>query len=224
MRGAVAVKAVYLYTRATGLIAVLMLSFLIVARVYPSYARVIGFIGASTSLDSSGEVFEPVLVSYTATYMLGLGEAMAVAAPIASSLFIAFALERGEERYLLTYYFSSRLSLYAAKIAALYTWLLLPSIILFYTIPVSLSPQYGAAMVKAGLSTRLPLVVGESLAFASVSALAATATGRLGYSLLAGLVACYALLLAWEHILPYTLSIAAGATILGLIAYLWRDV
>ncbi len=170
-----------------GLIIVLLASLLVTATLYSRYIGPPG-LGSATYMPRPSEAYRVLIEKYISLYLDSLSSSMVFIAPIASSISIALSIERGEERFLLVYSAYRRWRLYLQHSLSVALWLLTPSLLAYLLAPLSVSATYGYALLSLGLLEALPLVAVYVLFYSSLSTFASVVSGRVGTSILVGVV------------------------------------
>ncbi|MEB3859640.1 MAG: hypothetical protein LRS43_00355 [Desulfurococcales archaeon] len=211
----------------TGLLVAALSSIILSLLVYPDYATIVASVGGATSIPASPESLVERSVDFYLEYIVrdDLALTLAVAAPVASGLAISYPWETGTDRFGVQFLYRRRAVAYASKASSTLIWLILSLTLAVALIPLSLSYSLGALMLRHGLDRMAVLVATLSLLYGGASTLISSTLPRFSVSIVAGIVAGFALSsLAVDRLDPAGYS-AAGLLLylLGYIGYLRRD-
>ncbi|MCE4612431.1 MAG: hypothetical protein F7C07_01170 [Desulfurococcales archaeon] len=231
----------------TWLLTVILLTTIAGLLIYPEYSIVSGGAAGSTFIelpDGRDYLVKRVLGSTVNSYIFmvrdDLATALAVVAPLAASVSLAYSLESGVERFWLQYLHSRRSVLYFSRALSLFLWLLVATLVVLLLVPLSLSYGLGSTMARYGLVVMLVEAAALASIYSGLSLLAASVAPRTPVALALGIGGGFALAELAVKQYPLTLPLsqlgeihavrlysylATGAllTALGYLAYSRRD-
>ncbi len=214
------------FTSLNGLITIVVASVLIAVNVYAYYTITLSTSISSNQLPPIKELYSRPVLLYNHVFFDALGLALLVASPLASSLTIAYPMERREESFYIIFVSQSRVKSYIVKALSVTLWLAIPSTLLYFFIPISLSPFYGISVGVLALHNYLPGLLAYVSLFSASTILLSIVARRVGVAMLLGLLVSIAIKYLDLVMLSfyYLFGISFILWVVGYIVYSGRDI